>query len=89
MDIEKVAKLARIELTDAEKERFSSELDAILAYVEELAAVDTEGVEPTTHVLPLALAMRADEVGEKLDRAEVLAAAPAHDGHAFIVPKVL
>lgn len=89
MDIEKVAKLARIELTDMEKARFSAELEAILAYVAELEAVDTTGVEPTTHVLPLACAMRADEVGEELDRAEVLASAPAHDGRAFVVPKVL
>ena len=89
MDIDKVALLARIELGDAERRAFAAELEHILAYVDELAAVDTEGVPPTTHPLPLPSALRADRVGDVLDRDEVLAAAPAHDGQSFVVPKVL
>jgi aspartyl-tRNA(Asn)/glutamyl-tRNA(Gln) amidotransferase subunit C len=84
--IDHVAKLASLTLTDAEAERLTGELAAIVQYVEELKAVDTEGVEPTAAVLLGSARWRADDVEAGLERSEVLAQAPesGHDG--FVVP---
>ncbi|MBM3672076.1 MAG: Asp-tRNA(Asn)/Glu-tRNA(Gln) amidotransferase subunit GatC [Actinobacteria bacterium] len=88
-DVEHVARLARLSLTDDEAERMVGELSGILEHVEDLAAIDLDGVPPTAHPLPLVNVLRADEVGPTLDREEVLAAAPdAADGR-FRVPRIL
>lgn len=84
-----VARLARLRLADTEVERMRRDLDAILGYVESLAALDTSGVPPTTHVLDLPTPLRADEVRGVLPVAEVVRNAPLHDDQAMIVPKVL
>jgi len=87
--VEHVARLARLSLTDDEAERMVGELSGILEHVEDLAAIDLDGVPPTAHPLPLVNVLRADEVGPTLDREEVLAAAPdAADGR-FRVPRIL
>jgi aspartyl-tRNA(Asn)/glutamyl-tRNA(Gln) amidotransferase subunit C len=84
--IDHVAKLASLTLTDAEAEKLTAELAAIVRYVEELRAVDTDGIEPTAAVLLGSARWRADKVAAGVERAEVLAQAPesGHDG--FVVP---
>ena len=84
-----VATLARLELTDAEVEALGRQLSSILEYVALLETVDTTGVEPTTHVVPMALPLRADEPRPSLAPDEALANAPARSGTSFAVPKVI
>lgn len=88
-DVEHVALLSRLALSDEEKEMFAGQLSAILKYAEKLNELDTDGVEPTSHVLPLANVMREDEVRPSWPIEKVLANAPDdEDGH-FKVPAVL
>ncbi len=88
-EVEHVARLARLELSAAEKDRMRSQLDAILGYVEQLRQVDTSGVEPTSHILPLLNVMREDEVRPSYPVEAMLANAPEADGHLFRVPQIL
>lgn len=87
--VRRVAHLARIAVADDEVESLEGELNAILAFVEQLAAVDVEGVEPMTSVMPMALKMREDVVTEGGIADAVVANAPAHEHHFFLVPKVV
>ena len=88
-EVEHVARLARLALAADEKERMRSQLDAILGYVEQLRRVDTAGIEPTAHVLPLVNVMRDDEVRPSYPADAMLANAPdPHDGQ-FRVPRIL
>ena len=88
-EVEHVARLARLALDADEKERMRSQLDAILGYIEQLRRVDTEGVEPTAHVLPLVNVLREDEVRPSYSVDAMLANAPdAQDGQ-FRVPRIL
>jgi aspartyl-tRNA(Asn)/glutamyl-tRNA(Gln) amidotransferase subunit C len=88
-DVEHVAKLARLELSDAEKEQFTGQLNAILKYAEKLNGLDTDDVEPTTHVLPIVNVMRADVQRESLPVEKVLLNAPDEEDEQFKVPAVL
>lgn len=89
IDIAKVAKLARLALGDDELEAYGQQLSDILEHAERVQALPTEGVEPTSHPMPLVNAFRPDEVGECLDRDVVLSEAPdAADGQ-FRVPRIL
>jgi aspartyl-tRNA(Asn)/glutamyl-tRNA(Gln) amidotransferase subunit C len=89
MDIEKVARLARLELSDEEKSTFGSQLEQILTYMEQLNGLDTSGVEPTSHAIPVYNVFREDEVRSSLPQEEVLAVAPdEEDGH-FKVPRII
>ena len=89
MDIEKVARLARLELSDEEKSTFGSQLEQILTYMEQLNRLDTSGVEPTSHAIPVYNVFREDEVRSSLPQEEVLAIAPdEEDGH-FKVPRII
>ena len=88
-DVEHVAQLARLALTDEELTSLTSELGAILEYAAEVSALDTDGVEPTAHPLPLVNVFRADVVEPGLPRDEVLAAAPAAEDGRFKVPRIL
>ncbi len=88
-DIEHVALLSRLEVPQDKMEEVTSQLDAILQYADVLKDVDTEGVEPTAHVLPLKNVFREDEVKQSLSSEEALANAPdAQDGY-FKVPKIV
>jgi aspartyl-tRNA(Asn)/glutamyl-tRNA(Gln) amidotransferase subunit C len=87
--VKRVAHLARIALPEAEVERMQGELNAILGFVEELAKVDVEGVEPMTSVTPMRLKQRADVVTEGGMADAIIANAPMSDDHYFIVPKVV
>ena len=88
-DVERVARLARLRLSEEEKEEFRQQLDEILLYMEKLDKLDTEGVEPLAHILPLHNVLRKDEVKPGLERDEVLKNAPAHRYGLFQVPPVI
>jgi aspartyl-tRNA(Asn)/glutamyl-tRNA(Gln) amidotransferase subunit C len=88
-EAEHIARLARLQLSDDELDRLTVELGGILEHVTELASLDLDGVDPTAHPLPLINVLRADEVRPSLDRAEVLAEAPAVEDERFRVPRIL
>ena len=88
-EVERVVALARLSMDDAELEQAQRDLLAILEYVETLEGLDTEGVPPTSHVLPMATPLRDDAPAEPLDPAVAVANAPASSGSAFVVPKVI
>jgi aspartyl-tRNA(Asn)/glutamyl-tRNA(Gln) amidotransferase subunit C len=88
-DVQHVARLARLQLSDAELERMREQLAAILGYIDTLRAVDTEGVEPTSHAVPLVNVMRADEVRSCVPVAEMLANAPDPVDGFFRVPRII
>ena len=88
-EVRYVAGLARLELAPAEEERLTGQLNAILEYMGQLAEVDTAGVEPTSHVLPLTNVLREDEPRACLPNAEALANAPAAEQGHFAVPKII
>ena len=88
-EVERAAALARLSLDEAELSRLARELDAILAYVAALARVDTQGVPPTAHVVPLPTPLRSDEPEPPLPVELALANAPEREGSAFVVPKVI
>ena len=81
-----VAKLARLKLSDEEVERMSGELSAILEHVDNINELDLEGVEPTTHVVPLENVLRDDEPRPSLTRERALEPAPDADATGFRVP---
>jgi aspartyl-tRNA(Asn)/glutamyl-tRNA(Gln) amidotransferase subunit C len=87
--VARVARLARIEIEDAEMAPLAAELSHILGWIEQLNEVDTNGVEPMTSVAPMQLTMRPDEVTDGDRRDEVLANAPAREDGYFVVPKVV
>jgi aspartyl-tRNA(Asn)/glutamyl-tRNA(Gln) amidotransferase subunit C len=84
-----VANLARLELTPEEEVRFASQLSAILEAVEQLGALDTTGVAPTSSVADVAPPSRPDEPGGMLSTDQVLANAPQAVGTSFAIPRVL
>ena len=88
-EVEHVARLARLALDADEKERMRSQLDAILGYVEQLRRVNTDGVEPTAHVLPLVNVLRDDEVRPSYPVEAMLANAPDAQDAQFRVPRIL
>jgi len=87
--VRRVAHLARIAVAEGEIENLRGELNAILAFVEQLAEVDVEAVEPMTSVTPMTLKMREDQVTDGGIPDVVIANAPAHEHHFFLVPKVV
>ena len=87
-DVEHVAKLARIEITEEEKEKFTKQLDDIIKYVEQLNEVDTTGVEPMAHAYPLFNVVREDEAKYACTRQELLKNAPQEEDSFFKVPKI-
>jgi aspartyl-tRNA(Asn)/glutamyl-tRNA(Gln) amidotransferase subunit C len=88
-EVDHVARLARLSLSDDEKERMRRELDGILSYIDKLRALDTEGVPPTSHAVPMTNVMREDEPAPSLPRADMLANAPDRSGDLFRVPKII
>jgi len=85
----KVAKLSRLELTEAEVEEFTGQLSAILDYVEKMNELDTTDVEPLAHCLPISNVFREDLARESLGTEKTLTNAPQRDGEFFKVPKIL
>jgi aspartyl-tRNA(Asn)/glutamyl-tRNA(Gln) amidotransferase subunit C len=88
-EVEEIAVLARLALKDAEVERLRGELQAILGHAEKLQALDTEGVEPMTHAVPLDCPMRPDQVAESFDADTALADAPQRVDDFFGVPRII
>jgi len=88
-DVEHVAMLARLALTNAEIEQLTGELGAILDYAAAVSALDTADVPPTAHPLPLVNVFRPDEPRPGLDRDEVLGQAPEAENGQFRVPRIL
>jgi aspartyl-tRNA(Asn)/glutamyl-tRNA(Gln) amidotransferase subunit C len=84
-----VARLARLHLTEEELERMRAQLDAILAYVDKLRELDVEGVEPTSHAVPLVDVMRDDALTPCLSQEAALANAPDRAGEFFRVPRII
>ena len=87
--VKKVAKLARLELTEAEAVEFAGQLSAILDYVEKMNELDTENIEPLAHCLPISNCFREDIIKESLGTEKTLDNAPQRDGEFFKVPKIL
>ena len=88
-EVEHVAQLARLALTDEEIEHFTGQLEVILEHAAEIAALDTRDVPPTAHPLPMVNVLRADTVRPSLPRDEVLEMAPAAEDGRFRVPRIL
>jgi aspartyl-tRNA(Asn)/glutamyl-tRNA(Gln) amidotransferase subunit C len=84
--VEHVAKLARLKLTDDEVQRMAGELSGILEHVERIAELDLDGVEPTSHVVALENVLRPDEPRPSWERDEMLQRAPDPAGGAYRVP---
>lgn len=89
MDIEHVAKLARLKLTDAEKKRFSNQMGTIIKYIEKLNELDTKNVEPTAHVLGLENVFRDDIATNRLTDQDPINDSPAHSKGHYEVPKII
>jgi aspartyl-tRNA(Asn)/glutamyl-tRNA(Gln) amidotransferase subunit C len=88
-DVETVALLSRLELAEQDIGKFTGQFNAILEYIDMLSKVDTEGVAPTAHVLPLQNVLRADVVQPSLPRDAALVNAPETEDGYFKVPKVM
>ena len=89
MDIEKVARLARLELSREEKKIFENQLEQILTYMEQLNRLDTTGVEPTSHAIPMVNVFREDEVKPSISREEVMEISPDQENGHFKVPRII
>jgi len=89
LDVRYVARLARIDLTDEEVDRFQSQLSKVLEYVEQLGRLDVAGVEPTAHANPIFNVFRADEPRPGLTRDAALANAPHAANGLIMMPKVI
>ena len=88
-EIEHIAFLARLSLSDEEKDLFGSQLSGILGYMEKLDELDTREVEPTSHVLSLSNVMRDDVPVLSIPREDTLLNAPSHTERFFRVPKII
>jgi aspartyl-tRNA(Asn)/glutamyl-tRNA(Gln) amidotransferase subunit C len=88
-EVEQVARLARLKLSEEEKELFTSQLNAILDYVEKLNELDTSAIEPTFHVVSHVNVMREDEVKGSLSQEVSLENAPDKANECFRVPKII
>ncbi|MFQ5648327.1 MAG: Asp-tRNA(Asn)/Glu-tRNA(Gln) amidotransferase subunit GatC [bacterium] len=88
-DVEKTARLAKLEFSVEEKQALVRHLDQIVAYVEQLNELDTDGVEPTSHVLDLRNIFREDEVNASMSQTDALKNAPKQKDGYFSVPKVI
>ncbi len=89
IDIGKVARLARLALSEDELNRYRQQCEVVLEHAARVQALPTDGVTGTSHPLPRTNAFRDDIVTECLDREEVLAQAPERDGDYFLVPRIL
>ncbi len=87
--VDHVARLARLDLSDEERERMTTELGNILEHAAKIQALDLDEVEPTSHAIPIRNVMRPDEVAPSLTQDEALAGAPDVEGGRFKVPRIL
>jgi aspartyl-tRNA(Asn)/glutamyl-tRNA(Gln) amidotransferase subunit C len=87
--VRRIAHLARIAVADEEVEHLRGELNAILAFVEQLSEVKVDGIDPMTSVIPMAMKKRSDEVTDGAIADDIVKNAPARQDHFFVVPKVV
>lgn len=87
--VDHVARLARLDLSEGERERMRTELSNILEHVETIQSMELDDVEPTSHALPIKNVMRPDDVSPSLAPAEALANAPASEDGRFLVPRIV
>lgn len=87
--VKRVARLARIAVSEGDAERMTGELNGILGFVEQLSEVNVDGVEPMTSVMPMEMKMRADVVTDGNKAEDIIANAPNEDRNFFLVPKVV
>lgn len=88
-EIESIARSARLELTAAEMDEFTRELNQVFGWVAKLEQLDTDGIEPMAHAAPVVNVFRPDRTGSSLDPEQVLANAPDRKDNFFKVPKIL
>jgi aspartyl-tRNA(Asn)/glutamyl-tRNA(Gln) amidotransferase subunit C len=88
-EVKHVAHLARLEISEEEAVKFRENLDSIISFAELLNEIDTDHVEPTSHVLPIRNVLREDQASEGLPKEEVLKNAPEHQDGQFKVPSIL
>jgi len=88
-DVEHIARLARLDLDDSEKKLFADQMDAIIGYVEKIRELDTDGVVPTSHAVPMENAFREDTVRPSIGLEKALKNAPLRAESFFKVPKVI
>ncbi|RJP30223.1 MAG: Asp-tRNA(Asn)/Glu-tRNA(Gln) amidotransferase subunit GatC [Actinobacteria bacterium] len=88
-DVEYVAWLARLDVSEEEKEKFTRQLGQVLEHAEKIKSLDTEDVDPTSHAIPLKNVMREDETGPCLSQEEALSGAPRTQGGYFVVPRII
>jgi aspartyl-tRNA(Asn)/glutamyl-tRNA(Gln) amidotransferase subunit C len=88
-EVEHVALLARLRLTEEERERFTTQLNSILEHFEQLQQIDTSGVPPMSHAVPMSNVLREDEPAPSLSPEEALQNAPDRDRDCFRVPRVI
>ncbi len=88
-EVEHVSRLARLALSEEELDALTGEMDAILGYVEQLSSLDTEGIVPTAHAVPMENAFRADEVKTSFTPEQALSNAPDAKENAFRVPRII
>ena len=89
IDVEYVARLARMRLTEEERNLFSRQMEDIFSYLDKLNELDTTGVEPTSHVIDQKNVFRPDQVAPSLPKDEILANAPDESDECFCVPKII
>ena len=87
--VDYVAALSRLRLSDEERERVRGDLGSIIGYMDVLRNIDTEGIEPMSHVFAIKNVFRSDEAEPSFDREAILANAPMRDGETFLVPKTV
>jgi aspartyl-tRNA(Asn)/glutamyl-tRNA(Gln) amidotransferase subunit C len=87
--VDHVARLARLDLSEDERERMQTELSHIIEHAAKVQSLDLDGVEPTSHAIPIRNVMRADEVRPSLDPAAALSNAPESEAGRFKVPRIL
>lgn len=88
-DVEHVAWLARLSLTEEEKEKFTQQLGQILEHASRISQLNTEKVKPTSHAIPLKNVFREDKKGKCLSQEETLSNAPKQEKGSFVVPKII
>ena len=88
-DIGQIAHLARLELTDEETDKLTGHMNRIMEYFAELQKLDTEDVEPTSHVIPIENVLREDAARPSLPTAEIVANAPEERDGCFVVPRIV
>ena len=89
ISVEYISKLARLSVSEEERETFSAQLQGILSYMEKLNELDTKDVEPTSHVVSLSNVMRDDVQRDSISREDALANAPDHTDKFYRVPKII